>query len=85
MTPQEKIRATLAKSGIPAKEIKCFGSQVLIVAWGEEAAKQWLSLLAKFASKTRGPVRSIDYTKNPTRGTCLVPQTHTVWLVGATL
>ena len=83
MTSQQQIAATLAKSGIPAKEIKVYGSQIMIVAWSRGAADKWASLISKFA-KVRGVVKSYDHDKINTN-TVLRPSSHDVWLVAATI
>lgn len=74
------MRATLLKSGIPAKDVKVYGSQIMVVTWSRDAADKWASLIARFA-KVRGPVQSWDRNvKN--RNTVLRPTSHEVWLVG---
>lgn len=81
MTPQQKMQAALAKTGIPVKEIKVFGSQILITAWSHDAAKKWAAVLTKFAT-VRAVVESVDYDKINT-GSVNKPSTHKVWRVGA--
>jgi len=83
MTPQEKMKTKLESLGLPYKEIKVYGSQVMITAWSENAADKWHSILRKFTTSKR-PVKSIDYNKVNT-GTCLVPTVHEVWLIGGTI
>jgi hypothetical protein len=91
MTPQQKLQAKLAQAGIPAKEIKVYGSQIMVKTWSLSAANRWADLLSKFASRVRKPVESIDYTKdarsffkaNP--GIVKSVVTHRVWLVGASI
>ena len=80
-TTQEKLAETLAKSGIPYKQIKCYGSQITVTAWSREAADKWAGLLANFA-KVRGIVESRDYDK-ANQNTMLRPSTHRVFLIGA--
>lgn len=81
MTNRTRMQALLAKSGIPAKEIKVFGSQILIKCYSRDAAEKFAGLLAKFAT-VRGVVESYDYAK-VNRNTMLRPSTVQVWLVGA--
>jgi len=71
----------LHQSGIPAKEIKVFGSQIMITAWSKDAARKWASLLSNFA-KVRGIVKTTDLAKEQ-KGTVLRPTRVTVWRVGA--
>lgn len=82
-TPQQKMKAQLEALGIPFKEIKVYGSQIMITAWSETAAKRWHGVICKFTN-SRGPVKSIDYNK-VNRNTCLMPTTHEVWLIGGTV
>lgn len=84
MTAQERMKDLLSKSGIPAKEIKVFGSQVLITCHGEESAKKFASLLSNFCSTVRGPVQSWDDNKINTN-TVLLPSRHIVWRVGGAI
>jgi hypothetical protein len=82
-TPQERMKAQLQSLGLPYKEIKVYGSQVMITAWSETAAKKWHGVISGFTNSRR-PVRSIDYNKE-NRGTCLMPTVHEVWLIGGTI
>jgi hypothetical protein len=90
MTKQEQIRSLLLKSGIAAKEVKVFGSQILVTCWSKDAAGKWATLLGKFA-RVRGVVASSDETKdadeffkaNP--GVVKSSVTHRVWRVGAVI
>lgn len=80
MTPQQQLQSKLESLGLPYKEIKVYGSQVMITAWSETAANRWRSILCKFTTSRR-PVKSVDYNKE-NRGTCLMPTVHEVWLIG---
>ena len=81
MTDQEKLEAKLAQAGIPAKEIKCSGSLIIITTRGEDSARKWAALLAKFAT-VRAVVKSRDESVIQ-KGTCLKRTYHKVWRVGA--
>jgi hypothetical protein len=81
MTPQDAMAAKLAEAGIPSKEIRCYGAQIVITAWSRDAADKWADLLAKFAT-VRGVVRSRDDAK-VNRNTMLKPSTVEVWRVFA--
>lgn len=81
MTPQEAMAAKLAETGIPSKEIRCYGEQIVITAWSRDAASRWADLLAKFAT-VRGIVRSRDDAR-VNRNTTLKPSTVEVWRVFA--
>lgn len=82
-TPQEKMKARLEALGIPYKEIRVYGGQIVVTCVSVNTATKWASLLGNFA-KVRGTVQSIDYTKE-NKGTCLVPTTTKVWRVFATV
>lgn len=83
MTPQEKIKAKLEQTGIPAEEIKVYGSQIMITARCFDTANRWASVLCRF-SHVRGPIQSFAYNK-VNQNTCLRPSTHEVWLVAGTM
>lgn len=83
MTPQQQMQAKLESLGLPYKEIRVYGSQVMITAWSESAAKKWHSVLCRFTTSKR-PVRSMDYNK-VNKNTCLMPSAHEVWLIGGTI
>ncbi|ABQ38474.1 hypothetical protein [Bradyrhizobium sp. BTAi1] len=58
-TPQQRMQALLAKAGIPAKEIKVYGSQIVVTCHSRNAAERFAALIANFA-KVRGIVESVD-------------------------
>lgn len=64
-TVQQRMRAKLEQAGIPFREIKVYGSQIMITALSEGAAQRWTSLLSKFA-KVRGAKESLDETEKST-------------------
>lgn len=79
-TLEKKLQAV----GIPAKEVKCYGSQIMITCKGKESAERFASLLGAFCSKVRGPIESLDYNKENTN-TTLLPSMHKVWRVNGTI
>jgi hypothetical protein len=81
MTLQQMMQAKLAETGIPHKEIKVYGSQIMITAWSRDAAQKWASVLTKFA-KVRRVWESVDYNQ-VNRGSMLNRTVHTVWMVAA--
>lgn len=81
MASQQKMQTLLSQAGIPAKEIKVFGSQIIITCWSRDAAEKFAGLLTKFA-KVRGIVESRDNNLVNTN-TVLRPTSHKVWRVGA--
>lgn len=91
MTIQEQLKAQLEKTGIPAKEIRVYGSQIMITAWSEAAAKRWAHVLNGFATTVRPIVRSMDETKDDSRirkanpGLVKSKFHHDVWRVWATV
>lgn len=83
MTTQEKLSDTLYKTGIPAKEIKCYGSQIMITAWSLDAANKWVGVLQAIG-KVRKPVKSTEQSKvnlDSRRSASY----HEVWLVWGTI
>lgn len=56
---QDAIKGTLAKAGIPYKQIECYGNQIVVTAWSQDAADRWTLLLASFA-RVRGQTKSLD-------------------------
>lgn len=77
MTIQAQIKATLAKAGIPSREIEVYGSQIVITSACRDTAQKWGELLGKFA-KVRGIVETIDEAKVQ-KGTCLNRTYVKVW------
>lgn len=80
-TLQQRMQAKLAQSGIPWREIKVFGSSILITCQSRDTAQRWASLLAQFARVT-GVGEGYDEAK-VSKGTCLLPSKVAVWRVGA--
>jgi hypothetical protein len=79
------MKGTLETLGVPYKEIKVYGSQVMITAYSRAAALKWQSVLTTFATiQGRGATESIDYTKVNTQ-TVMNPSTVKVWRVWATI
>jgi|GEM_PF-3500484 len=76
-TPQSKMAAVLAASGIASKEIRVYGRQIVITSLCSNTAARWETLLATFA-KVRCTVRAIDVCK-ANRGTTLKPTTQSVY------
>ena len=83
MTPQQRMQAKLESLGLPYKEIKVYGSQVMVTAWSEDAANRWHAILCKFTTSRR-PVKSIERNQ-VNRNTVLSPTSHEVWLIGGTI
>lgn len=59
MTIQTEIAAKLASLGIAHKEIKVYGSQIVVTCWGREAADRFAAVIANFA-KVRGVLKALD-------------------------
>jgi hypothetical protein len=77
MSKQTEIKAKLEASGIPHKEIRVYGRQIVVTSWSHDAAMKWADLLSKFA-KVRGVIKAIDYTKENHK-TVLNPSTVNVF------
>lgn len=65
---QDRIRDTLAKSGIAHKTIECYGSQIVVTSWSRKAADDWASLISSFAV-VRGVTESVDEKHDAKPGT----------------
>lgn len=88
MTIQQQMKATLEKTGLPYKRIECYGSQIVVTAWSEEAARKWASLLSRFATvrnvvHSREKTRYDDHFRKENPGLVKSAFFHDVWLVGA--
>lgn len=83
-TPQKRMEEMLGRAGIPAKHIRCYGSQVIVTCWSRDAAERFHTLLHKFCRTVRGPVKSRE-NNIENRNTVLRPSGHTVWLVAGTI
>lgn len=84
MSAQEKMQKMLVASGIPAQEVKCYGSQIMVTAWSAEAANKWHTLLSRFCTKVRPVTKSMQENK-VNQNTVLLPSSHPVWLVWGTV
>jgi len=73
----------LTKSGIPHKEIHCYGSQIVVTSWSRDAAEKWAMLLTKFA-KVRGILEALDEAK-VNKNTMLLPSKVKIWRTYARL
>lgn len=82
-TPQEKMKETLQKSGIPYHEVRVYGSQIMITTGSHEAAEKWSSLLSKFG-RVRKAWKSVDENKGQDPGAS-IKKFHEVWRVAATM
>jgi len=80
----EKIRAMLAKIGVPTKTVEQYGSQLVITCWSEPMARRAAHIVSLATWKLRGVTRSIDYAKENTN-TGMNPSKIDVWRVFACL
>lgn len=84
MTAQEKMQAGLEALGLPFKEIKCYGSQIMVTAISEGTARKWHSVLFGLSPERLRMGEGLDYNKE-NRNSVLVPTAHKVWRVWASL
>lgn len=82
-TMQDRMAALLSKLGLPYKEIKIYGGQIVVTCIGWPTAKRWNSVLWKFA-KVQRVMRSFDLAKK-NKFTVNRPTQVKVWRVYATL
>lgn len=80
---QDQIRKLLINSGIPAKEVKVYGSQIMVTAFSRAAAEKWAHLIGKFAT-FKSMVESMDYCKE-NKNTVMIPSAIKVWRVWGTI
>jgi hypothetical protein len=78
-TTQSKIKSLLEKSGIHAKEIRVYGSQIMITCLSQNTAKKWADLCGKFAT-VKAVFESVDENK---KVTATSGKYHKVWRVAA--
>lgn len=83
MTTQKKMEALLASAGIPAKEIRVYGQQIMITTWSEDAARRFAGLVGAFARVRRVWESMDDNAEN--RNTVLRPTKHVVWRMAAVI
>lgn len=82
-TAQARIKATLGKLGIPAKQIDCYGSQIVVTSQSRDTADRWALALGKFAT-VKGTLESLDDGAE-NKNTVLRPTTVKVWRTYATI
>lgn len=83
-TPQEKMKATLEKLDIPAREIKVYGSQITVECLSLDAANRWAMALGRVAT-VKGVVRSLSYAKSEEHLPSMLRKTINVWRTYATI
>lgn len=81
---QQQMKATLESTGLPYKQIECYGSQIVVTANSEDAAIKWGSLLEKFSRVRRTAFESMDEAVTQ-KGTCLNRTYVKVWRTFATV
>jgi hypothetical protein len=77
-TPAQQLKAKLESTGLPFKNIDCYGRQIVVTAQSRDAAIKWGSLLGKFAKVRRVAFETVDEAKEQ-QGTCLRPTYVKVW------
>lgn len=82
-TLQARIKATLGKLGIPAKQVDCYGSQIVVTSQSRDTADRWALALGKFAT-VRGTLESFDEAVE-NKNTVLRPTMIKVWRTYATI
>ncbi len=53
LTKHEQMKELLGKTGIAAKEIKCYGSQIMITCLCRKSAEEFVSVLQHMCTKLR--------------------------------
>jgi hypothetical protein len=62
------MRAKLAEAGIPYREIKVYGSQIMVTTTSAASAERWGTLLGKFATVRAVAREDLDETKESRPG-----------------
>ena len=83
MTAQDQMIAKLKETGLPHKEIHCYGSQIVVTCWCRDSAFIFADMVKHFA-KIKMIKESRDYDK-VNSNTSLKPSSHKVWRVWATI
>jgi hypothetical protein len=83
-TAQETMKKKLEELPIPSKEIRVYGSQIMVTCWSLAAAKKWHGVLRKLSPERLRIGPGTDYAKE-NKGTNLLPSTIQVYRVWASL
>lgn len=83
-TPQQKMQCKLEEVGLPFKEIKVYGSQIMITSLCRSTAESWSQVLARFA-KVRVAAKACLDDAALNKGTVLMPSKVHVWRTWATV
>jgi len=74
------MQQLLSKLGIPSKDIKVYGSQIMITCWGEASARKFADAVSNFA-KVRAVFQTVD--ENIGQDETAFKECHKVWRVAA--
>lgn len=80
---EQRIEGLLNALNIPTKKIDCYGSQVVITCWSQEAAEKAATTLKKGSFTIRGIIKSMDENKDQSKRKTLYKTRHTVYKVFA--
>lgn len=65
MNKQNQIKELLIKSQVSAyKEIRCFGSQIMVTCFSNDAAEKWADLLGQMGCSVKPIAKGKNETKN---------------------
>ena len=80
---QEKMKATLERSGLKSQSIDCYGRKIVVTVKGYLVAQKWASLLAGFCATVTGPKESWEPMKADEGKSR--PRHYKVWRVWGTV
>lgn len=80
LSPAKLLQAKLAEVDIPARDINCYGRQIMITTAGEESARRWADLVGKFSA-----VQSVTQGMDDIRNVAGSLRHIKVWRVWATV
>ena len=82
MNLQAQMRAMLEKTGIPAREIKVYGSQIMITCIARDTTQKWSGVLHRLCRKVRvgeGIDDHVDAARFPNERGMHTMQVWRVW------
>lgn len=81
---KSELMQALESVDIPKKQINCYGSQIVVTCWSQDAAEKWVNVLNKFAT-VRGVIKTVDEATLQKMRTGLVMKSNLidVWRVYA--
>lgn len=77
MSAHDQLKTALVRTGVPHKQIDCYGRQIVVTSESVDTANKWASVLAAFAN-VHAVIESRDEASTQ-RGTCMNRTYVRVW------